>query len=54
MTLLAQAGFGTEKSAAISLQQKVIEKLDSLKEDRLWVRYRIARQTARLVRFYYF
>ena len=49
MTLLSQAGFGTEKLATISLQKKIIERLDSLKEDRLWVRYRIAIQAARLV-----
>ena len=50
MTLLSQAGFGMEKLAGISLQKKVTEVLGGLKEHKLWIHYKIARQAARLVR----
>jgi len=48
VTLLSQAGFGIEKLATVSLQKRIIEKLGDMKEHKLWVRYKIARQAARL------
>ena len=54
VTLLSQAGFGIEKLATVSLQKRIIEKLSDMKEHKLWVRYKIARQAARLVSLFYF
>ena len=49
MTLVLQSGFGNDKQASLILQKKIIDKFASLKEEKLWICYRIGRQAARLV-----
>eukprot|EP00795_Rhopilema_esculentum_P003271 gene3271-1602_t len=48
VTLLLQAGFGSDKAACVALQNDVILKLKDVKESNLWTCYRIGRQAARL------